>query len=243
MGIGKAICSRLVADGLTVVGVDRNAVALESTAAELGAGVVTVVGDIAEWGTHVRAADIAQDVGELRGWVNNAGIDVVGGAHEVDADDIAAGLQVLQFGPMYGGAIAVRRMLPTGGAIVNISSIQGAASFPRYYVYGAAKAALLMATKSIAVDYAPFGIRANVVLPGAIETPMTLAGLPPELDRERALRDEGRLAPMARIGQPEEIAEVVAFLLSERASYVTGAEIVADGGAMARCFAFPPVEF
>jgi NAD(P)-dependent dehydrogenase (short-subunit alcohol dehydrogenase family) len=71
---------------------------------------------------------------------------------------------------------------------------------------------------------------------------MTYSTLPPELDRDEALRREGLLAPMLRVGQPEEMAEVVAFLLSDRASYVNGAEIVADGGATARCFQYPPLE-
>jgi NAD(P)-dependent dehydrogenase (short-subunit alcohol dehydrogenase family) len=98
-----------------------------------------------------------------------------------------------------------------------------------------------MATKSIAVDYAPFGIRCNAVLPGAIETPMTYASLPPDLDRDEALRQEGELAPMRRIGQAAEIADVVAFLLSDRSSYMNGAEVTVDGGARARCFAYPPL--
>jgi NAD(P)-dependent dehydrogenase (short-subunit alcohol dehydrogenase family) len=68
---------------------------------------------------------------------------------------------------------------------------------------------------------------------------MTYSTLPPGLAREEALRREGELAPLGRVAQPEEIAEVVAFLLSERASFVTGAYVVADGGAMARCFAYP----
>ena len=106
----------------------------------------------------------------------------------------------------------------------------------------AAKAALLLATKSIAVDYGPFGIRCNAVLPGVIETPMTHALLPEDLTRDEAMRQEGLLAPMLRAGQPSEMAEVVAFLLSDRASYVNGAEIVADGGAMARCYAYPPLD-
>ena len=150
---------------------------------------------------------------------------------------------MLQLGPMYGAAIAVRRMLRSGGgSIVNISSIQGAASFPGYYVYGSAKAAVLLATKSIAVDYGPFGIRCNAVLPGVIETPMTHTTLPPDLSREEGMRREGLLAPMLRAGQPEEMADVVAFLLSDRASYINGAEIIADGGAMARCYAYPPLD-
>jgi NAD(P)-dependent dehydrogenase (short-subunit alcohol dehydrogenase family) len=141
---------------------------------------------------------------------------------------------------MYGAAVAVRHMLPKRrGSIVNIASIQGVAAFPRYYVYDAAKAGVIMATKSIAVDYGPFGIRCNAVLPGTIETPMTYSTLPTDLDRAEALRREGLLAPMLRVGQPAEMAEVVLFLLSDRSSFVNGAEIIADGGAMARCFAYP----
>jgi len=198
------------------------------------------VGDIGEWDTHERAADAAERAGPLRAWVNNAGVDIQGGAHEVTPEGIARGLRVLQLGPMYGMAVAVRRMVPRqAGAIVNVSSIQGVVAFLRYFVCQAAKAAVTMISRGVAVDYGPFGIRCNAVLPGAVETPMTYATLPPELPRDEALRREGALAPLGRIGQPGEIAAVVAFLLSERASYITGAEIVADGGATARCFAYP----
>ena len=224
MGIGRAIAARLIADGVHVVALDLNGEALESAAAELGDRFEPVAGDLAHW-------------------VNNAGIDWVGAAHEIDAEHIARGLRVLQLGPMYGTCVAVRRMLPArAGSIVNVSSIQGVAAFPRYFVYDTAKAAILMATKSIAVEYGAYGIRCNALLPGCIETPMTYATLPPELSREEGLRREGLLAPMLRVGRPEEMAEVVAFLLSDRASYVNGAEIVADGGALARCFAYPAVD-
>ncbi len=243
MGIGRAVAERLVDDGHHVVAFDRNVDALAAAREEIGPAYEPFVGDIGDWDAHERAADAAEAAGDLRFWVNNAGIDWVGAAHEIDAAHIEQGLRVLQLGPMFGACVAVRRMLPArAGSIVNVSSIQGIAAFPRYLVYDSAKAAILMLTKSIAVDYGPFGIRCNALLPGCIETPMTYDTLPAEMDREEALRREGELAPMLRVGQPAEMAEVVAFLLSDRASYVNGAGIVADGGAVARVFPYPPLE-
>jgi len=244
VGIGRAITERLLADGIRVVGLDRDEQAVRQATDALGTGFEAVVGDVAEWNAHERAADAAERLGHLRHWVSNAGIDYPGGAHEMTADTIERGIRVLQFGVMYGCSVAVQRMLRAGrgGSIVNIASIQGTHAFPRYYVYAAAKAAVIMATKSIALDYAAAGIRANAVLPGCIETPMTYETLPPELDREEALRREGELSPMLRVGQPAEVAELVAFLLSERASYISGTEMVVDGGATTRAYAYPPLD-
>src|SRR5690606_29929718 len=151
-------------------------------------------------------------------------------------------LAVLQLGPMYGTGTAVRRMLRRKrGAIVNVSSIQAFALWPRYFVYGAAKAAIVGMTRSAAVDYAPYGIRCNAALPGTIDTPMLHETLPADADREEALRREGAVSPMGRIAQPDEVAAVVEFLLSDEASYVSGAEIVVDGATTARGFPTPPI--
>jgi NAD(P)-dependent dehydrogenase (short-subunit alcohol dehydrogenase family) len=241
MGVGRAIAAQLVAEGSTVVGVDWNRQALRASADEVG--FIPFHGDVGEWTTHERAADAAETLAPLAGWVNNAGIDIQGGAHEVMPEQIEHGLRVLQLGVMYGTAVAVRRMLSRrAGSIVNVSSIQGTHAFPRYFVYQAAKAAVIMLSKGVAVDYGPFGIRCNAVLPGTVETPMTYSVLPPDLPREEALRLEGALHPLGRVAQPGEIAGVVCFLLSERASFVTGAAIPVDGGATARCYAYPVPE-
>ncbi len=242
-GIGLAIAAQLVEEGRHVIAVDLDEAALAAARSELGERYEPLAGDVGEWATHERAADAAAAAGTLAAWVNNAGIDWVGGAHEVTAEHIERGLRVLQLGVMFGAAVAVRRMLPARrGAIVNIASIQGIAAFPRYYVYGAAKSAILQVARSIAVDYGPYGLRCATVLPGTVATPMTDATLPADLPREEALRREGELAPMQRVAQPEEIAEAVCFLLSERASYVNGAALVVDGGATARCYAYPGLE-
>ncbi len=244
-GIGRAICERLREDGQQFVAVDIDESALTEFADSLGDGCIPVAGDIADWGTHEQAARTAHEAGELTGWVNNAGIDVVGAAHEVDEQGLRRALDVLQLGPMFGCSIAVREMLPRRtGSIVNISSIQGVYAFPRYYAYQAAKAAVAMISKGIATDYGRFGIRCNAVLPGAIDTPMTREALARDVggDLTDALRGEGELATLGRIGQAFEIAEVVSFLLSERASYINGVALPVDGGATARCYAYPGIE-
>ncbi len=241
MGIGLAVAQRLVADGYRVVCVDWNAEALERAVAALGTAANGVAGDIGAWATHEQAADAAEAAGTLRAWVNNAGIDWSARAHEADAEHIDRGLRVLLNGPMYGTAVAVRRMLASGGgAIVNVASIQGTAAFPAYYVYGVAKAGVAQIARNVCVDYGHRGIRCNTVLPGTVATPMTDSVLPEGVERDEALRIEGQLAPMGRVAQPEELAAAIAFLVSDEASYVNGTGLTVDGGAMARCFAYEP---
>jgi NAD(P)-dependent dehydrogenase (short-subunit alcohol dehydrogenase family) len=244
-GIGEASTRLLVEQGFRVVGVDRAVAGIDRLALELGDRFVPIQGDVGDAATHERAADAGEAAGRLAGWVNNAGIDVQGGAHEVGAAEIVEGLRVLQVAVMLGCGTAVRRMLPLRqGSIVNVASIQGLAAFPGYFVYGPAKAAVIAASRSVAIDYGSRGIRCNAVCPGAIETRLGMHGLGDDRVEEmlRENREDGaRLAPLGRIGRPSEVAEVIAFLLSERASYVSGAMIAVDGATSARVYPYPPV--
>ena len=239
-GIGLAIAERLLADGWAVAGLDVDGDALAAAIAGREARFAAVTGDVGDWDAHERAADAAERLGPLAGWVNNAGINVSAPAHRVTPEHLAGALRVLEVGPLAGMAVAVRRMLPRRtGAIVTIASIQATVAFPEFYAYGAAKAAIVAASRSVAVDYGPFGIRSNAILPGTVETPMLHAGISAEYPLERVLADAAALAPAGRAGRPDDVAAVAAFLLSDAAAYISGTAIPVDGGATARCFAYP----
>lgn len=242
-GLGAAIARSISSPLVHVVATDIDGEGLKELACHIPHSLTTMVGAVEDPQSHERAADLAEAAAPLRWWVNNAGIDVQGAAHEVSPADIMSALGVLQFGPMFGTSTAVRRMLPSRrGSIVNISSIQAFALWPRYFVYGAAKAAIVAMSKSVAVDYGPYGIRCNTVLPGSIDTPMLHKVLPVGLAREVAIEQEGRVSPMGRIAKADEVASVVAFLLSDAASYVSGAEVVVDGATTAWGVPGSPIE-
>jgi len=171
--------------------------------------------------------------GKLDVLVNNAGISVKGSFEETTVEMWDSVMEVNAKGVFLGSRAAVRQMKRqgTGGSIVNISSVSGLLGQDNVNAsYNASKGAVRAFTKSLAVQYARDGIRVNSIHPGAIATPMTAAG---RADPERLARTESR-TPLGRVAEPEEVAFGALYLASDEASFVTGAELVIDGGFTAQ---------
>jgi NAD(P)-dependent dehydrogenase (short-subunit alcohol dehydrogenase family) len=227
-GIGLATCGRLRDEGLTVVALDLK----PDGAAE--AAALTLCCDVADEADVESAMHaVAERFGGIDVLVNNAGITGSQDAtrcHETPVDEWDRVHAVNVRGPFLCSRAVLPSMVARGsGHIITIASVAGLVAFPARCAYTASKGAALMLTRSIAVDYAADGIRANAVCPGMVYTPMTSWRLDqPEL---RAAV-EGRI-PVGRVASTEEIADAVAVLASGRMAYMTGHPLVVDGGMSA----------
>ena len=204
-----------------------------------GLAVEFVQQDVASEADWRRVVDeILRRHGRLDVLVNNAGIVVIAPIEQETLEGWRRTQAVNMEGVFLGSREAVRAMKDGGGSIVNISSIEGIVGGPMVPAYNAAKGGVRLLTKSVALHCAQQGyrIRVNSVHPGYVGTPLVtnaLGALPP--DQAAALHQDllGRI-PMGRLGEPREIANVVLFLASDESSYMTGSELVVDGGYTAR---------
>jgi NAD(P)-dependent dehydrogenase (short-subunit alcohol dehydrogenase family) len=236
-GIGAAIAQLVAADGRPVVLLDRDGEMLGHTAAHLratGARCVAIACDVSDENQVIKAFGAAREhLGPLAALVTAASIDRGGLAHELDTgtwdEVIAADLR----GTFLACREALRTMRSRGGAIVCMSSPFAHVAANGVTAYGASKAGVCALVRSLAVDYACDGIRVNALLPGPTETEMMWANVP--TDQVDATRQTFcRKVPLARLADPDEIARAALWLLSDAASYVTGAQLSCDGGVMAR---------
>jgi NAD(P)-dependent dehydrogenase (short-subunit alcohol dehydrogenase family) len=230
-GIGLVTCRALLKRGATVVMSDIDMARLEAARTELGAGpdrTPLVAGDLQDAAAIER---IAKCAGDLDGLVNCAGIYPVTPLLDLDVTEWDRVLDLNLRAPFLVSRAVARRMIAAkrGGAIVNISSTASVLSRPGIAHYGASKAGLNQLTRVLAVELAPHGIRVNAVLPGVIATGTVEAALTTPAAVAEMAAKRARI-PMGRLGTPEEIAEMVIFLLSSSASYATGSLLTADGG-------------
>jgi len=232
VGIGAAVVRRLAAEGAHVALADVNAAAAETVVKDVQASGGSArfypldVTDAARWREIV--ADIMAERGKLDILVNNAGIYARTPIEDIPEAEWDRILDVNAKGVFLGAQAAIPAMRESGGgSIINISSTAGLRGSIATH-YGASKGAVRLMSKSIAVQCAKHGIRCNSVHPGPVDTAMGAAAVP-EAEREARMRR----IPLGRMARPEEIAGAVYFLASDDSSFVTGSEVVVDGGAFA----------
>ena len=231
-GIGQGIALRFAQAGAQViVGYRQTAEGAQATVAAIesaGGTGVAVPMDVRDRAAFSAGIDVAiERFGRLDVLVNNAGAYPLVSLPEMSDAEWVDALDVNLRSVFIGTQLAAARLTSPGGAVVNVASIEGLHPAPGHSHYASAKAAVLMHTRAAALELGPLGIRVNAVSPGLIDYP-ELRGLWPE-----GVERYERTAPLGRVGTREEVADTVLFLASPAARFVTGANLVVDGGVCA----------
>jgi NAD(P)-dependent dehydrogenase (short-subunit alcohol dehydrogenase family) len=229
-GLGRSIALAFARAGASLALIDIDEGTAQVTLDASGADGAVAAADVALTpGVGQAVEGLADRVGAPDVVVNNAGIAGAGRRplHETSIEDWERVLTVNLTGAFLVCRAALPLMLERGaGVIVNVASAAGLVALPGRSGYAASKAGLIHLTRTLAVEYAEAGIRANALCPGYADTPLVAAGL---ADAERAARLL-RMIPMRRVAQPDEIASAALFLASEASAYMTGQTLVVDGG-------------
>jgi len=247
-GIGRACAVRMAEEGARVIVSDIN----ESAGAEVAAAILNAGGvarfvpaNIAEkLDVHNLLAATLEAHGRLDVMIANAGIVDDVPFLDLSVEEFDRILSVNLRGTFLCAQLAARQMVKqntedeTPGSIVNMSSINAFFGLPDHVAYAVSKGGVMQLTKSMAIALAPHGIRVNAIGPGTIETPLIKAVVKDDAFQERVLSR----TPLGRLGQPEEIAAIAAWLASDQASYITGETIYADGGRLGLNYVMPPSE-
>jgi NAD(P)-dependent dehydrogenase (short-subunit alcohol dehydrogenase family) len=235
-GIGRATALALAGDGYAVGLVGRRREPLEEVARTLGDAGLVLQGDASDPNAAAEAVEqVAAATGGLDLLVNNAGIGTSGPLLEESLESWERTLGANLTSAFVMTQAALPHLLERRGSIVNVASVSAVRAGPGWTSYCVSKAALVMLTKCVAADYGRQGVRANAVCPGWVRTPMAdedmdAVAAAHGLDREGAYERAHALHPLGRPAVPEEVAATILFLASPAAAYVTGAELMVDGG-------------
>jgi NAD(P)-dependent dehydrogenase (short-subunit alcohol dehydrogenase family) len=240
-GLGRAVLLEACAQGAAIVGIDRDD---ERGLSVIGEAVAAGGRASFQHGDVTRGDDVAaaferclSDFGTVDVVDNNAAIAIEDHLHEQSEDDWDSVIAVNLKGAYHACKHAVEAMREGGGgSIVNTGSIASLSGDPILPAYSTTKAGLLGLTRVVAVDYAEDGIRCNCVCPGDMDTPMLQRTFDRAEDGDAVRREMESAYPLKRIADPREVARVIVFVLSDQASFMTGAVIPVDGGLMAKCY-------
>jgi NAD(P)-dependent dehydrogenase (short-subunit alcohol dehydrogenase family) len=229
-GIGQGIAIRFAEEGADVALADLNRQGAEETAREVRRferRALVLEADVSKKADCERiVSETAGQLGNVDVFVANAGIGRAGEFLETSEEDWQAVIDTNLSGVFLSCQAAARQMVKQGhgGRIINMSSVAGELPAPRMIAYSAAKAAVRMITKVMAIELAPHRITVNAIGPGVIETPLTVPLV-------AMIKASGRdAAPLGRIGEPKDVADLALFIASEEARYITGVTVFVDGG-------------
>jgi len=224
-GIGKAIAAEFIQQGASVVIANRSEETGRQVAEELGCSFIQC--DVSSYeSVESLVEQTVEQHGRLDILVNNAGIGLTGTVESTSLDDWHTLLGINLNGVVYGTRAAMPHLRESSGTVLNVASVFGLVGGPQTAAYATAKGAVINFTRTTAVDYAEAGVRVNSICPGFVKTEMT----EPVLEEDSFYEFVLNQTPIDRIAHPEEIAEPAAFLVSEKASYITGVNLAIDGG-------------